>query len=200
MKTSRRPYHHGNLREALLSAAERAVETIGAGNLTLRELSREIGVSHASPRRHFADRQALLDALAQRGFERLGAALARAARGKEAGFEARLTRFARVHVRFARRHPVLFGLMFAAKGRPDAPDALRQASEEALAPATAIFTDGQARGEVVAGDPARIGLAGYAAVQGLIALTAGGKFKGVPLDTLVGEVIERIVLGLRPRA
>src|SRR4051794_18912137 len=111
MKAPPRPYHHGNLREALLEAAERAVEAAGAGKLTLRELSRELGVSHASPRRHFADKQALLDALAQRGFERLGAALARAAKDRGQGFDKRLTQLARAHVGFALKRPSLFALM-----------------------------------------------------------------------------------------
>ena len=71
-----RPYHHGNLRPALLAAAERALAR--GGELSLRELAREIGVSHAAPRRHFADKQALLDALALDGFERLGREMAAA--------------------------------------------------------------------------------------------------------------------------
>ena len=66
-----RPYHHGNLRGALLDAAERTVRERGVQALSLRELAREIGVSHGAPRRHFPDRQALLDALAESGFERL---------------------------------------------------------------------------------------------------------------------------------
>ena len=70
---SERPYHHGNLRSALLAAAERTVRERGVQDLSLRELAREIGVSHGAPRRHFPDRQALLDALAESGFERLGA-------------------------------------------------------------------------------------------------------------------------------
>ena len=57
-----RPYHHGNLRQALLDAAERTVRERGVEALSLRELAREVGVSHGAPRRHFPDRQALLDA------------------------------------------------------------------------------------------------------------------------------------------
>ena len=199
MEASRRPYHHGNLREALLEAAERAVEAGGAGSLTLRELSRGLAVSHAAPRRHFADRQALLDALAQRGFERLGAALAHAAKDRGQGFDGRLTQLARAHVRFARKHLSLFGLMLEAKHCPDAPAALLEASERAFSIAADLFTAGQRRREVIPGDPARIGLVAYAAMQGLLAVSTNGQFKEVPLDALVGEVIERLILGLRPR-
>jgi AcrR family transcriptional regulator len=58
--------------------------------LSLRELSRVVGVSHTSPRRHFADRQALLDALARTGFQRLDATLARVAKGRGRNFSAQL--------------------------------------------------------------------------------------------------------------
>ena len=81
LQTDRRPYHHGNLPEALLRAAEAALEARGSSMLSLRELSRVVGVSHTSPRRHFADKQALLDALARTGFQRLDATLARVAKG-----------------------------------------------------------------------------------------------------------------------
>src|ERR1700686_3355801 len=96
---SDRPYHHGNLREALLQAAERTVRERGVQDLSLRELAREIGVSHAAPRRHFPDRQALLDALAEAGFARLGADLRTA--GDRAGedFQAKLRATAAAYLR-----------------------------------------------------------------------------------------------------
>lgn len=199
MKAPPRPYHHGNLREALLEAAARALETGGAGSLTLRELSRELGVSHTSPRRHFADKQALLDALALRGFERLGVITARAAKDRGEDFGARLIRLARAYVGFALKHPALFGLMFEAKHRADAPLELLEASDRTFAPPLALFVQGQAAGEVVAGDPARLSLGSMAAVQGLLSISTNGQFKGVPLDRLVAEMVERIVWGLRPR-
>ena len=199
MNLPTRPYHHGNLREALLEAAEAALESGGVQGLTLRELSRALGVSHTSPRRHFADKQALLDALAARGFERLGQTLRRAVEDGGQGFERRLTALARAHVEFAVTHPALFGWMFEAKHRREAPQELQGAGDRAYAIASDVFTDGQASGAVVAGDPERLGLVAFAAMQGLIANATDGAYKGVPLDALVGEVIERLVLGLRPR-
>ena len=95
-----RPYHHGNLRPALLAAAERALAR--GGELSLRELAREIGVSHAAPRRHFPDKQALLDALALDGFERLGREMAAALEQAGPAFRDRPAR-ARAHLR-ALRH------------------------------------------------------------------------------------------------
>ncbi len=95
MKASPRPYHPGHIREALLKAAEKALETGGAQSISLRELSRELGVSHTSPRRHFADKQALLDALALRGFERFDETLGRAAKQGGPDFKGRMTKLAR---------------------------------------------------------------------------------------------------------
>jgi hypothetical protein len=52
-----RPYHHGNLRTALLAEAERTIRERGVHDVSLRQLAREVGVSHGAPRRHFPDRQ-----------------------------------------------------------------------------------------------------------------------------------------------
>lgn len=194
-----RPYHHGNLREALLDAAETMIEGGTAYEISLRELGRVVGVSHTSAQRHFADRRDLLDALAQRGFDRLGAALAEPIDDCALSFDARLTRLARAHVGFAERHPALFRWMSEAMGLADAPAPLLAARNRAFAPVSSIFADGQAARAVVPGDPEQLGLASFAAVQGLIAMSPGGRFDGLPLDTLIGGVIERIILGLRPR-
>ena len=85
-----RTYHHGNLRAALLDEAERSLSRRGASELSLRELARAVGVSHAAPRRHFPDKQALLDALAEDGFERLGRVLRDALAAAGPAFDARL--------------------------------------------------------------------------------------------------------------
>ena len=199
MKASERPYHHGHLREALLKSAEKALVKDGVKGISLRELSRELGVSHTSPRRHFADKQALLDALALRGFERFGEALGRAAQQGGPDFKGRLTKLARAYVGFALKHPALLSLMFEAKHRPDAPRELLEASERAFGHAHTTFTEGQAAGEVVAGDPWRLSVVVFSALLGLIAISDNGKFKGVPLDRLIGEIIDRMISGFQPR-
>src|ERR1700709_1670774 len=116
-RASDRPYHHGNLRTALLAAAERTVRERGVQALSLRELARDVGVSHGAPRRHFPDRQALLDALAETGFARAVAVRRRAIEGAGERFDARLQATAAAYVRFATRDPALLELMFAGKHR-----------------------------------------------------------------------------------
>ena len=198
MKSTPRPYHHGNLREALLRTAEAGLEARGAGSLSLRELARELGVSHTSPRRHFADKQALLDALAESGFRRLSAALTAAADAKSRNFEQRLARTALAFVEFALGHPALWVMMLDAKHR-GAPRELMEAAGAAFAHLPRIVREGQMEGKVAAGDPARLGLPLSAALLGLVSVSVNGKFKDFPLQELVPELTNRILLGLKPR-
>jgi AcrR family transcriptional regulator len=199
LHTNLRPYHHGNLPQALLQAAEAALEARGASALSLRELSREVGVSHTSPRRHFADKQALLDALAQTGFQRLDAVLARTLRARVRNFSVRVTNLAQAYVEFALKHPALWALMFEAKHRPGAPTELIGAADAAFSHGPTLIKSGQAAGEIVPGDPARLSLTLSAALQGLVTISTEGKFKGVPVETLVPAIVKHILLGLRPR-
>jgi AcrR family transcriptional regulator len=106
-----RAYHHGNLRAALLATAARQLEQSGVEALSLRDLANSLGVSHAAPYRHFADRRAMLAALAADGFRRFEAQ-AQAALAKQATPAARLQAGARAYLAFATRHPQLFRLMF----------------------------------------------------------------------------------------
>ena len=66
-----KPYHHGNLREALLEAAIRLIAEVGPTAFTLREVARRAGVSHNAPYRHFHDREDLMAAVAAQGFREL---------------------------------------------------------------------------------------------------------------------------------
>jgi AcrR family transcriptional regulator len=194
-----RPYHHGNLRSALLRCAEHALTEGGLPRLSLRDLARQVGVSHAAPRRHFADKQSLLDALAEDGFERLGNELRIAMDAAGDTFDARLRAFARAYVRFATRHAALLELMFAAKYRPGAADSLRAAADRAFAAPLELVRQGQEAGDVVPGDPHRVAVVAWAALQGLAAMANGGWLDDAALDDLVRDAVDRLVLGLRPR-
>jgi AcrR family transcriptional regulator len=191
-----RTYHHGNLRSALLESAERTLAQRGVGDLSLRELAREVGVSHAAPRRHFADKQALLDALAEDGFERLGRELEAAMGGAGASLREQLGAFALTYVRFATERAALLELMFAGKHRSDS---LREAANRAFARPLALFATAQASGQVVAGDPEQVGIVALATLHGLAALANNGMLGDAELGDLVDEAVDRLILGLRPR-
>ena len=194
---SERPYHHGNLRAALLEQAERTVRERGVQDLSLRELAREVGVSHAAPRRHFADRQALLDALAEAGFARLGAELRSAAEGAGEDFEARLRATAAAYVRFATRDAALLELMFAGKHREES-GSLHEAADRAFAVMLELIDEGQADGALEPGDPERVGLVLFATMQGIAALVTGGMVHAEQLDELVADAIAHFLRGAAP--
>jgi AcrR family transcriptional regulator len=199
MAVRTRPYHHGNLRSTLLEAAERTLSERGVAELSLRDLARQVGVSHAAPRRHFAHKQALLDALAEDGFERLGSELRAAMEPAGEDFGALMRAFARAYVHFATDHAALLELMFAGKHRPDASESLRRAADAAFEAPLGLVTAGQAAGAVVAGDPERVGTVAFATLQGIAVLANSGMIDAGELDETVDDAVERLLDGLRPR-
>jgi AcrR family transcriptional regulator len=196
--TFSRPYHHGNLRSVLLAQAERTLNERGVGELSLRELAREAGVSHAAPRRHFPDKQALLDALAEDGFARLRDQTEAAIDAAGKPFKKRLTAFARTYVGFATQHAALLELMFAGKQRTGA-DRLREASEATFAIPLGLIAEGQEKGEVAPGDTEQVAMVAFATLQGLASLVNGGLIDSASLDEVVPEAVDRLLSGLRPR-
>jgi AcrR family transcriptional regulator len=191
-----RPYHHGNLRAALLAQAEQTLREQGLEGLSLRELARQTGVSHGAPRRHFADRQALLDALAESGFARLGAELRGAAESAGDGYDARLRAAATAYVRFAIRDAALLELMFAGKQREQA-GALHEAADRAFSVILELIEEGQTNAAVEPGDPEHIGLLLFATMQGLAALVTAGIVAPEQVDSLVGDSTARFLHGPR---
>jgi AcrR family transcriptional regulator len=194
-----RPYHHGNLRAALLAEAERTVRERGVQDLSLRELAREVGVSHGAPRRHFPDRQALLEALAEAGFARLGNELRSAADGAGEDFQARLRATAAAYVRFATRDAALLELMFAGKHQEQS-GALHEAAERAFSVLLELIQQGQAQGVLEPGEPERVGLVLFATIQGIAALLNGGMVDAEQLDGLLADAIAHFLRGSRVAA
>ncbi|MCX4417331.1 TetR/AcrR family transcriptional regulator [[Kitasatospora] papulosa] len=197
--TERRPYHHGNLRTDLLDAAERSLRAHGAEQLSLRDLARDVGVSHAAPRRHFADRRALLDALAESGFTRLGEQLRAAVNeiGDEHDLPARLHAFASAYVLFATENAALTELMNSSKHRPGA-TAVSEAAAAAFGQISDLIEDGQERGELEGDDPEETGLIIYATVLGITSMLNSGMIEPARLEGLVGTAVTQFLRGARP--
>lgn len=105
--TATRGYHHGNLRETLLEAAAASVQTVGPAQVSLRELARRAGVSHAAPAHHFGDKRGLFTALAAAGFRMLHQRTSQTLDRPNALIEA-----GRCYVEFALDHPGHFAVMF----------------------------------------------------------------------------------------
>jgi AcrR family transcriptional regulator len=127
MSQAKGRYHHGDLRRAFLDHAAKLVEEEGVSVLTLRELARRVGVSHAASTNHFADKATLLGELAADGFEELSVELAGGKRPRSP--ESALREMGRAYVRFALRRPGHFRVMFGQ-------DAAARASSTRLATAS----------------------------------------------------------------
>jgi AcrR family transcriptional regulator len=183
-----RPYHHGHLRATLLAEAERTLREQGVDALSLRDLARQAGVSHAAPRRHFADRQALLDALAETGFSRLGEEVRAAIDGTAGDFRSRLQAAMNAYVRFVIRDPALTDLMFSAKNSGQSPE-LSAASARLFTAVDDLISKGQQAGALPSGDPERLRLLLAAVIQGIVALVTSGRARPSQADDLVSDAV-----------
>lgn len=104
-----KPYHHGDLYEALLQATLDCVTQKGVQGLSLRAIAQAVGVSPAAPYRHFADKQEMIAAVAARGFEKMSLRLAALPDSKPLE---KLKAQARIYCQFGLEFPDYFALMF----------------------------------------------------------------------------------------
>lgn len=193
-----RPYHHGDLRSTLLASAERTLRTKGVAALSLRELAREAGVSHAAPGRHFKDKQALLNALALAGYDRLEQAI-KAADTPDLPLEPRLTALARAYLRFALDNAELLELMYARKHDPDSYDQMATAIDGTIGALSRVIADAQRRGEIIEAEPEHLTLVTGASLHGLAAFAAGGMLTPEAALGGIEELVHHLLYGLKPR-
>ncbi|MET8222508.1 TetR/AcrR family transcriptional regulator [Streptomyces sp. NPDC005301] len=177
-------YHHGDLRRAILSAALDVIAADGPSALSLRDLARRAGVSHAAPAHHFKDRTGLLTALAAEGFALLADALAEAADLRDAGVR---------YVRFAREHPAHFQVMFTPgllrEGDLELTTARALAGERLRAAVAAVPSEGR-------GTDARLaGVAAWSLAHGFATLLLGHNLDG-PVGDQDPEEVFRALTGL----
>ncbi|MFF4255296.1 TetR/AcrR family transcriptional regulator [Streptomyces sp. NPDC001663] len=198
MHTRHRRYHHGDLRAALLTRAEETLREKGPAALSLRELARDLGVSHAAPSRHFKDKQALLDALALTGFERLTAVLAASQDGVGETFAKQLEAMVHAYVGFARDNAELLDLMYSIKHDPEASQALLEAAHRWSELVVRLIGEGQARGEVQEGPMERVGLPVFATLHGYADLAVTGMLPPETDEHGLDDVIAFILRGCAP--
>jgi AcrR family transcriptional regulator len=163
-KTMRKtPYHHGNLRAALIERGLELIEEKGIRALTLREIGARLGVSRSAAYGHFKDKVALLSAISDAGFVEFAKRLEEAKEGAD-GFAEQLDAMALAYARFANEHRAHFEVMF---------HALLEAGDGAAAESGRVFTmlketicQAQERGEVRPGDPDLFARTAWALVHG----------------------------------
>ena len=215
---SSEPYHHGDLRRALLEAGQAILQESGAPALSLRGIARRAGVSHMAPYHHFAGRGELVAALAADGFERLAAAM-RDAMESATGADPveRLRACGVAYVVFAVRNPEMFELMFGreladssahpvlrqaaraaygtfAAALPAPPGAAPGQTEDAAEPADGDSSAGESsEGESIPLPP--IALAAWSLVHGLAMLVAEGQVGSGAADAEEAERLTREAMG-----
>lgn len=197
-RARRRAYHHGDLRRALLDAALQLLREEGAGALTLRAVARAAGVSQTAPYRHFRDRRALVGAVAQEAFARLGGAIEDAVGRGEPGLPA-LRRGLVAYVAHALAHPAEYRVMFGAEiaERDDMPEL-----EATALGAFAFLREGiaglQSGGLLHAGDATLLAITTWATLHGLVMLALDGQtaVTGRSIDTLVDAACTLLLAGM----
>jgi AcrR family transcriptional regulator len=182
-----RPYHHGDLREALLREGLAIVHEAGAEGLRVRELARRVGVSHAAAYRHFKDREDLLNAIAIEGFSALTDAVQAA--GKQASSpQARLAGGVHAYMDHAQAHPARYRLMFSRGADPLTHPALAAA---AAASFMVLVTDATNLGH---SDPHRAATMAWATLHGLAHLSLDGLIAVETAAELAQEALTRLLL------
>jgi AcrR family transcriptional regulator len=195
-EVSHPPFHHGNLRAELLERAEGVLRARGAAQLSLRQLARDAGVSHGAPRSHFIDRGALLDALAELGFDRLVEAINAAVRTlpSEAEKPARLRVAGKASLDFAADNPALLDVMTAAKAGGPSP-AVHDAAARLFATMSALVADVVAPHIQDAEDIRRLTTLLSATVQGIASMVGSGRIPAALGDVILDDAIRVFVAG-----
>lgn len=186
-------YYAGDLRRDLLDAALAVVATEGPSAVNLRALARQLGVSHAAPANHFADKTAIFTAIAQEGFELMGGAMAQAVAevGDDQPAAARSAATGRAYLQFALGHPAHFAVMWQGdllrRGDPALDAAADATFDQLLDGVRAAQAGGWARGA----DERTVAYLAWAAVHGLAVLWLSGPLSNLddrPFDAVAAAV------------
>lgn len=192
---SRTSYHHGALRDALLAACLRLIETEGIAAVSLRRVAREAGVSSGAPYHHFADRAALLADLSTQGFRKLAERLT-AARSAAPSPAAALTALEQSYVGFAREQPGYFRLMFRPElSQPEKHPDTRAAGEAAFGVLTDAVADCVAAGDLPPERAETTALTLWALGHGLASLWLDGHLdkRGALLGSTPAALIDSVL-------
>jgi len=196
------PYHHGNLRLALLEKAKQHLIENGPDKISLRALARDVGVSQTAPYRHFPDKTTLLAALAAEGFKQLNEASQRADDHGPIVTE-RLAKTGRAYVQFALDNPELYRLMFG----PLIPaenefKELNDYGARAYESIVLLVTEGIKAKEFTEGDPLILANSAWSLVHGVASLMIDNRFactEGEISEAHLEQVISLVSEGLRIR-
>lgn len=194
-------YHHGDLRAALLDEAAAMIAEEGTASVTMRAIGERLGVSRAAPYRHFADKTALLVAVAAAGFSRLRSRLQTVDAGASRSSLERLRRLGEEYVRFALENPAHYRLMYGREAltREDIPE-LRKAANTIFEQMVAVIQAHQRSGGLKRQDPRTQAYVAWSAVHGLASLWIEGQIRATDdIDGLIRQTTRTLLDGMRVR-
>ena len=192
-------YHHGDLRAALLAEAAEMIDEGGTSSVTMRAIGRRLGVSRSAPYRHFADKSALLVAVAAAGFDRLRDRLEAVDAGAPGAGIERLQQVGEEYVRFALENPGHYRLMYGKEAitREDRPE-LREAANALFDELVRVVRTYQRSGTIKRRDPHLQAYVAWGAVHGLASLLIEGQIlTAVDVDGLIRQTTSTLLDGMR---
>ena len=199
--TNRRTYHHGDLGPALVREAARTIRTAGVEAVTLRDVGRRLGVSRTALYRHFADKAALLAAVARQGFQTFSRELQEAwdaAGGGMTGFRA----MGAAYIRFARTNPAHYRIMFGQyRALCESDAALASDASTSFGVLLDALASLERDGAIPAGDRNALGHFVWASMHGVAMLSIDGQLGADPsaADALTALTLERVTVAIATR-
>lgn len=191
MPETPRPYHHGSLRAAVIAAAVAEVQKVGPLGVSMREIARRAGVSHAAPQHHFGDKTGLFTAIAAEGFRMVAEAIRPVAFGTYGFLDG-----GAIYVLWALEHPGYFEVMYR-------PRLYRNDEPELVEAKTAAFAVLEDSGAELAktwdiDDAEGLVLAGWSMAHGLATLLLAGNLDGAVPPTMeeISAKLGRGLIGL----
>ncbi len=202
MAQPKEKYHHGNLRQALIDAGQQLLIEKGINGLSLRETAKAVGVSHTAPYRHFKDKDMLLAAVAEAGFEQLAEALQNAAESCPDDPEKQLTEAAVTYVKLAITHIEMHQLMFGNILNEDSmSESMLEKKQLAFNTLFKIIENGQKQNIYIEAETLELAVAAWSLMHGYAMLISSGQLRQaatslMQIETLARAVTTHLVNGL----
>ena len=191
-------YHHGNLRQSLLDHALLLIKQAGVAKLSLRNLAKSVGVSQTAPYRHFADKNALLSALASQGFDQLRQFIRQRYHGHENDPQSALVKVGMAYIEYAVEHPESYRLMFSQKAQLFDASEMANCANDNFEILIKIIRDGQQSAQFTDCPPEQIALTCWSLVHGFASLMIDGlvEWDAVPFDQLSEQILSLAITGI----
>lgn len=197
MQATKEKYHHGDLRSALLDAALDVISEIGPQGLSIREVARRAGVSHAAPYRHFTDKNELILAVVEQGFALMQQTTLAEKAAADDDAASQFTASGLAYVNFALDHPAYYRIMFSGDLLSSTGHvSLQHTSREALQVMVSDISQCQELGLLRDGDPVIAALTIWSTIHGFVTLTNDNRLDHLMPTTAVRDKIREAILEL----